>query len=126
VFQEPRVFVLVLFEGGPSGVVLVKRARAGMDELNSARRNTSNVRKVYIISYNMIQSPLGLLYTTPIPGISATSTFSQPETPPFIHLSSYCFPSRDGLCLHPVNQLMSTAKFGNNTNVETQGSIAPR
>lgn len=45
-----------------------------------------------------------LLFTRPVPSIGSTSTFPQSQTPPILHLSSYCFPGRDGLSLHPTRQ----------------------
>jgi hypothetical protein len=45
-----------------------------------------------------------LLLARPIPGIGATPTFPQSQTPPILHLPSYCLPRRDRLSLHPIHQ----------------------
>jgi len=113
-----RVVVLSIchvdFDDGPSVIVPDEgararaRARTGRARARVNLKTRLNVRKIFIILYNNTTLHEELLFTTPVPGICATSTFPQSETPPSLHLPSYCLSSRDCLSLHPDRQHLFT------------------
>lgn len=114
---------LVDFVDGPSAIVPEERARprarvrSGRARARVILPTSLNVRKIFIILYNITTLHEELLFTTPVPGICATSTFPQSESPPSLHLPSYCLSSRDCLSLHPDRQHLLTDRYLSNRYV---------